>query len=85
VSGNLVQSLGVITAPKDELIKKRSERLLWICNDLIVFHLFQYFFHGTSVYLHNRPFLVSGLHLQSARQKMNASTSIRLDHRTSFC
>ena len=68
MSGSLVQSAGVITAPIDELIEKGAERLLWICDDLVVFHLFQYFFHWTSVYLHNRPSLVSGLQSQSAGQ-----------------
>jgi hypothetical protein len=53
VPGDPVQSIGVITAPVDELIQKRPEWLLWICNDLVIFHLLQYFFHRASVNIHD--------------------------------
>jgi len=52
-SGDPVQSISVIKAPVDELIKKRPEWLLWICNNLVIFHLFQYFFHRASVNIHD--------------------------------
>jgi hypothetical protein len=83
-SGNLVQSVSVITAPKDDLIDKRSERLLGICNDLVVFHLFQYFFHWVSVYLHNHFSLVYALQLKSAGKNTSPSTPIHLSPSTAL-
>ncbi len=41
VLGRLIYFIGVITAPIDEFVKKGPKRLLWIRNDLVVFHLFQ--------------------------------------------
>lgn len=57
--GHLAQFADPTVVSIDEFMKQRADHILWICNDLVVFHLLQYFFHWASEYPHNLASLVS--------------------------